>query len=180
MYSFQMRVSSARLLLVVAIIATGCGTASYTHDMTVLIDDPSGRLGAGSVEVSLFDPGMGSSSDWARKTMGTASVGAPYEGTLSTTRVRTFLSEDLPGQIVVALAIPAYEERGYFVASIAPDPKAEKTIVAPFVPYGGPRRSEEVRGGPGAAGEVAPLPVYYTSRPGEQGWQIAMRVELPQ
>src|SRR5690606_16208428 len=116
-----------------------------------------------------FDHQMGSSPDWARTTMGTTGEGAPYTGTLATTRVRTFLSEDLPGQVVAALAIPAYTADGYFVVSIAPDVTAEKTIVAPFVGYGGPE----------AAGEVAPLPVNYTSQPGDEGWRILLTVEIP-
>ena len=102
--------------------------------------------------------------------MGPASKEAPYKTTFVTTRVRTVLSEDLPGQVVVAIAIPAYETRGYFLASIAPDPAAEKTIVAPFVMFGRDPADEA----------VAPLPVHYTSQPGDRGWQIGIRVEIPE
>ena len=163
-----MRVSSVPILLVAVMALSGCGTATYTHDIT--IDDPSGRLGPGPVDVSIFDHDMGSSMEWARKTMGPASKEAPYKTTFVTTRVRTVLSEDLPGQVVVAIAIPAYETRGYFLASIAPDPAAEKTIVAPVVMFGRDPAAEA----------VAPLAVHYTSQPGDRGWQIGIRVEIPE
>ncbi len=165
-----MRVSSVPILLVAVMALSGCGTATYTHDITIVVDDPSGRLGPGPVDVSIFDHDMGSSMEWARKTMGPASKEAPYKTTFVTTRVRTVLSEDLPGQVVVAIAIPAYETRGYFLASIAPDPAAEKTIVAPFVMFGRDPADEA----------VAPLPVHYTSQPGDRGWQIGIRVEIPE
>jgi hypothetical protein len=165
-----MRAWCVPVLLIAAVILSSCGTATYTHDISVLINDPSGRLGPGSVEVSIFDRQMGSSPDWARRSMGTASEGAPYKAELFTTRVKTFLSEDLPGQVVAALAIPAYEKNGYFVVSIAPDPAAEKTIVAPFAPYG-----DDFRDGD----QVKPLPVRYTSQPGEHGWTITITVDVP-
>ncbi len=166
-----MRASPPLVLLLASLLgAAGCSAETYAHQMSVAVIDPGGRLGPGPAAVGLFRPAAGTRAEGPPDAMGTATAEAPYRLTLRVPATRVLFDPDLPGQIVVALAIPAYEPGGYFVISIAPDPLAEKSVVAPLTWYSGHAP---------APSPVPPLPVSYTSTAGDDGWTIAMTVEIP-
>ena len=168
--AYSVPVRHFSLCLLALLLASACGTAVFEHQIDVTVSDPSGRLGAGRAEVSVFDKQMGQSSEWARRTMGTARAGAPYAGRVSSTGAKMIFDSSLPERLEAGLALPSYESRGYFVLSFAPQPGTEQQVSAPFVPWGAYFAE-------GSA--VAPLPLKARCEKGEKGWKIALTVEVP-
>ena len=59
------RVLRSCLLAAAALVFAACGTGVHEHALDVSLSDPSGRLGAGPWEASVFDGRMGRSEGWA-------------------------------------------------------------------------------------------------------------------
>jgi hypothetical protein len=157
-----------RLLTVVAlsIALSGCGTAVYDHKIEVTINDPSNRLGPPPLEVSVFDHTMGYSEEWARKTIGRASPGAPYAGAVSDTATKTAFDSSLPANMGAGLFLPALTKEGAFILELHPVEGPEQTATLPFRPFL-------------SADKVVPLPARFTSRASDKGWTIKLTVDVP-
>jgi hypothetical protein len=158
------------LTLATAASTAACGTAVFEHHVTVAIVDPAGRLGDGPIEVSLFDHRMGSSEEWARRTIGVSTSSAPYAGRVSATATKMVLDTSLPADVAAGLAIPAYETRGYFLLDLRPQAGTDDVSLA-FVPYGAYVPEGDA---------VAPLRARITSEPGDRGWRISLTVHIPE
>jgi hypothetical protein len=65
------------LVVLLALPGLACSTIVDEHTVEVLVSDPSQRLGKPPYEVSVFDRSMGSSPEWARKTMGATTDDSP-------------------------------------------------------------------------------------------------------
>jgi hypothetical protein len=166
-----MRVIRAIGLLLISISGVGCGTAVYTHQIEVTIQDPSGRLVAGPVDVSIFDKYMGYSEEWARRTMAAATASAPYVGTVNTMPVKWFWDSTLPPNVIAGLVVPAIEKNGYFVVDINLVHGVAQSASAPFAPWGAFF--------PDSTSTVPPLPVRYQGERGDKGWRIRLTVDVP-
>src|SRR5689334_9129500 len=66
-----------------------CGASSFKHTVEVVVADPTRRLGPPPYEVSIFDPRMGSTSDWAKRWMGPTSDSAHYKVAYAQTAMAT-------------------------------------------------------------------------------------------
>jgi hypothetical protein len=160
-----------RLILACVLTSTACGTVVFDHTVEVRVSDPAGRLGSTAVEVSVFDNQMGQSSDWARRTMGTAGPEAPHVGHVSSTAARMIFDDSLPDRLTVSLAVPAYEPDGYFVLQLAPPPVEPQPMAAPFVPYG----ASFAEGGSARM----PLPLRVQSERADRGWKVRITIDVP-
>lgn len=153
-----------------AILLTGCGTTVVENEFAVTVDDPSARLGTGPVEISVFDSLMGSSDEWSRKTMGTATGTVPYTTTIASTTTKMIGDGSPVKTITAGLAIPALQPKGYFALDLTPIEGETTTISAPFVGYYDYDPS---------SGAVAPLPLQITSTANGNSWLIKIRVSIP-
>jgi hypothetical protein len=125
----------AALLILAASALAGCGTGVFTHRFEIAIEDPNGRLGSPPHEVGLFDPQMGRSEEWARKTAGQASPGAPFATTYDTVESRMMFDSSPSPRVAAALWLPAYEQAGFFQIVLEPTEGADTTVPLPFAPW---------------------------------------------
>lgn len=163
--------SSLVIATLTALLTAACGTAVFEHRFEVTVSDPTGRLGAGPVEVSVFDKIMGYSEGWARQTMGVATASRPYSGTVGAQGAGFIWGTPLPANVVAGLAIPAVETSGYFVLDIKPVRGAAQAASLPFARYDAFFPEEGSR--------VPPLAVRYEAEPADKGWRIRLTVEVP-
>ena len=154
----------ARVVPGVALI--GCGMVVYKHTIEVVVSDPDQRLGPAPIDVSVFDFRMGSTADWARKTMGPTSDAAPYTTPFTSMRVATILDPPRPDSFELALAVPKLESRGYFVLSLEPGSRRTSEQLAAFVPY-----TDSF-----PADQVPKITMQYNATPQEKGWHVTLRV----
>src|SRR5262245_21736334 len=111
------------LLLFVMLAGSGCGTLVYDNVIVITVADPSHRLGSGPLQVSVFDKTMGYGEDWAAKKMGPTSESQPCSAPLVTSGAATVFDPPRPKEIVVSIAVPALEARGYYILSLEPAAK---------------------------------------------------------
>lgn len=159
-----------RLPLIAAALSialAGCGTAVYTHKIEITINDPSNRLGAAPVEVSVFDHTMGYSEEWARKTMGKAAPGAPYAGEVSDTATKTAFDTSLPADMSAGLFLPALTKDGAFILEIRPVEGPEQAATLPYRSFFGEKA------------DVLPLSARFTSQGADKGWTIKLTIDVP-
>lgn len=163
----------AALAVVPMLVLIGCGTATFDNAFLITVADPSHRLGAvdAPVEVSVFDPQMGSSREWAGKTMGTATPDQPYAGTVPTTDTKFFFDHSPPAQVAVGVAIPGYADNGWFSLRFSPADGKTQDVVSGFVPY-----AEQYPEG----NKVVPLLMTITSVAGDEGWASTVVVHIPE
>jgi hypothetical protein len=171
-----MRLAPA-IALAAALLSAACGTAVYTHQFEVTVNDPSGRLGAGPVDVSIFDKYAGYSETWAQQTMGVATASKPYAGTVNDQSTRWAWDSSLPPRVDVGLAVPAVEKNGYFVVDM--------TLASGQPGAGTARFARWDAFSPETDSSVPPLPVRYEGEPartrsnGNRGWLIRLTVDVP-
>lgn len=160
----------ALLLPMLPLVLSACGTAAYPIQFEVSLEDPAGIIGAPPTAVSVFDPMMGDTRDWARKFMGQTSPGKPYVTTFQTTATKMIFDSGPPPEVGAGLAIPAYTDRGYFRFAIRPVEGQRETIKPGFIPY--------LEFDPAGRGIAAPtLTVLPTEA--EKGWRLHVTVVLP-
>jgi hypothetical protein len=163
-----MRKLLAALLL--SIIAAGCGTGVYHHRIEISLNDPTKRLGDGPVEVSIFDNVMGYSDEWARRTMGTASPGTSYSGTVSDTDTKMVYDRTPPERVQAGLAVPALEKGGFFVLHVKPAAGSEVATTLPYKSYLVSTAEED---------RIQPLTARVTGTPSSKGWTLHVTVDVP-
>ena len=79
-----------------------------------------GLAGAPPTRVSVFDPLMGDTSDWAGKSMGTTAPGTPYVGSFQTTDTKMVFDSSPPNEVEAGLYLPSYNAKGYFRFRFSP------------------------------------------------------------
>lgn len=110
--------------------ALGCGTAVYRHRIEVTVSGAP----TGSAEVSVFDLQMGSTRDWAHRTLGPSGPGRPYVGSFTTTPAVTVGTMDDARPLAVAIALPELTEFGYFLL-LVDRPLREERVEARYASY---------------------------------------------
>jgi hypothetical protein len=156
--------------LLFSIAAAQCGTAVYDHKIEVSINDPSRRLGSAPIEVSIFDIHRGYSEEWARRTLGTTAPGAPYAGEVGGTATKMIYDRTPPTDLAAGLALPAFENRGYFVLRIGPVDGTEQSTMLDYTSYGVATADERA---------IPPLPARVRSTTARKGWTIRLTVDVP-
>lgn len=173
----QSALSCARAILtgatvaVLALLVTGCGTVLVDTTFVVAIEDPSEVLPPGPVEVSVFDSTMGTSDEWASKTMGATSPGQPYVTSFKSTATKMIGDTHPSTTVTTGLAIPGYQPKAYFSINLTPVNGQTTTSEAPFIGYYDYSASR--------AGAVPPLPIRVTGEAGELSWRIHLDVRIP-
>lgn len=158
-------------LSALALTTASCGTALINNEFSATVVDPSRRLPAGPVEISIFDSSMGQSDEWARKSMGTTSPGNPYTTSFKTTTTK-FIGDNGPSQQVTAgVAIPAYQAKGFFQFQLTPADGQTVTLQAPFIGYYDYNAATD--------GPVKPLPMTITAKSGDLSWQLSVVIAVP-
>jgi hypothetical protein len=152
------------------LLLSGCGTGVFTHRFEIAISDPSGRLGAAPVEISLFDRTMGRSEEWARRTMGTVSPGAPFAGTYESVETKMLFDSSPASRVAVALWLPAYERAGYFSLVLEPIAGTEQRVTLPFVPWADFYPEGHT---------VVPMPARVRSEARDGAWLFHVTLEVP-
>ena len=165
-----LRAPLAAALLSVGLLA-GCGTALVENAFSVRVEDPSGRLPDGPVEVSIFDSVMGQSDEWARTTMGTATATEPYRTSFTSTTAKMVGDHGPSERVTAGIAVPGYAPKGYFSLVLAPVDGQTVTVEAPFVGY---YDYDAALDGP-----VPPLPLKVTSTAGDLSWRLDIVAEVP-
>ena len=158
------------LCAVSSLLLTGCGTGPFTHRFEIAIADPSGRLGAPPVEISLFDRTMGASEEWARRTAGTVAPGAPFIGTYESVETKMIFDTTPAARVAVALWLPAYEKAGSFNFVLEPIAGTEQQVTLPFAPW-----ADVYPGG----SKVVPIPARVRSEVSEGAWLFHVTLEIP-
>jgi hypothetical protein len=148
----------------------GCGTGVYNNKIEVTINDPSKRLGAEPIEVSVFHKNSGSSEEWARKTIGSTGAGKAYSAEVSETDMKMFYDRTPPSSIGVGVFLPAFEKDGYFVLEVRPVAGAEQTTLMNYRSFYVPTAEED---------KIQPLAARLTSKGNSKGWTIRMIVDVP-
>jgi hypothetical protein len=160
----------AFLVPLLPLVLSACGTGVFPINFAVSIDDPAGTVGAPPTQVSVFDPTMGDTRDWARKFMGQTSPGNPYLTTFQTSATKMVFDSGPPPEVSAGLAIPAYTDRGYFRFVIRPVAGQSQTIKPGFIPY--------LEFDPSGRAIATPtLEVLPTAA--EKGWDLKVTVVLP-
>lgn len=135
----------------------GCGTASFSNAVAVVVASPQ--------RVSVFDPGMGQSAEWASTTMGRAAPGAPYTTEVSALDTKLIGDDSPPASVSLGIYLPdltEYSDEGYFALSVPSVQPGTAQMDLPFVAW----YSEQ----PAVGRE--PLPATVEIAPGPNGWLI--------
>ncbi|MBC8086913.1 MAG: hypothetical protein H7Z40_06580 [Phycisphaerae bacterium] len=149
---------------------SACGTALYKHEVQIIVDDPTGRLGSAPLEVSVFDSRMGTTKEFARKTVGVSSAAAPYTRNFSTTAGVLVGSEPRPDSLEFSVSVPAIIERGFFVLRVKPGVSLSGDATAGYLLHS---ESEP-------AGDGPTLQFHYSATPLPDGWALQIRLKVPE
>lgn len=153
----------ATLLLAGAFLVSGCGTATFDTTVTVVVG------GATEAQrVSVFDPQMGSTRDWAQRTAGTTSPSAPYTTVVPAVDTKMIFDSNPPRRVVLGLWLPEVSDAGYFRLAFEPQDGSSVAATGGLVPW------QE-----GAEPDVPPLPVSVAAAATDRGWQLGLTVEGP-
>jgi hypothetical protein len=154
-----------------SIALAGCGTGVYRHQIEVAVNDPSKRLGAAPAEVAVFEHHQsGITEDWARRTIGKATPGAPYTGESSATDVKMVYDMSPPASVRAGVFVPGVEPDGYFILNINPVEGLEQATTLPYYSFYAPRASDD---------KILPLAARFTGRSARKGWTIKLTVDVP-
>jgi hypothetical protein len=156
-------------MLVTCLGMVACGAQSFKHSVEVIVVDPTMRLGPAPIDVSVFDPRMGSTSDWAKRWMGPTSDGAPYKVPYAATAAATAFGPPRPDRVDLGLAVPKYDSRGFFYVILEPGTARSSTVHAGFTPYDDDFPKDQ----------VPRLDIEYTATPAREGWDFVLRVLVP-
>ena len=137
--------------------------------LAVTVNDPSKRLAA-PTEVSVFDHQSGVSEDWARRTIGTSTPGAPYAGETSATDVKMVYDMSPPADVKAGVYVPALEKDGYFILDIKPAEGPEQATTLGYYSFYVPTAADE---------KILPLAARFTSKSARKGWTIHLTVDVP-
>lgn len=165
-----MRCPTVLLALVTSVLLASCGTGVFTHRFEIAISDPGGRLGPPPYELSVFDPQMGRSEEWARQTMGLAAPGSSLIAAYDSVGTKMMFDSTPASRVTAALWLPAYRSAGYFALMLEPTAGAELTSTLPFVPW-----SDSYSDG----GKVVPLTARVRCEAGDGAWILHVTLDIP-
>lgn len=164
------RLLALPITLALTALLSGCGAKSFDHQVAVTVTDADGKL-TGPVAVSVFDPQMGFSQEWAQKWAGQAGPDQPYRTTVAMTGSQSVVHPGPPDRLDLALAIPADSEVGAYRFTVAAADGQTSTVPGILAPYYG--KESEAAGTP-------QLPIQVTTKEGPDGWAVDLVVALPQ
>ena len=148
-------------MLVLLLLAAGCGTSVQKHELHFTIDDPAHRVGALPTPISVFDHGSyGAGAD--AHPDGVVSATQPYSASFTTTPVTTLFDNGPDKTLFVSVALPKLSHDGYWSMQLEPADGVEKTTAAKFTTYGS--YFPDDRG--------ATFPVRYTAKAMAHHWVI--------
>ncbi|MGB3676684.1 MAG: hypothetical protein WA988_19815 [Candidatus Nanopelagicales bacterium] len=155
---------------VIAVVLSSCGTALTTNNFSVTVIDVTTGEPA-TTQVSVFDSQMGSSAEWAAKSVGTATATVPYTTSFQTTATKV-IGDSGPGtQVRAGIAFPLTIPKGYFALTLTPVDGQTTTVNAPFVGY--------YDYDPEVDGSVAPISLEIASRSADHTWTLSVRAAIP-
>lgn len=140
-------------------LLSGCGTATFSNSFAVVVGSPQ--------QVSIFDPIMGQSAEWAGRTMGAAAPGQPYTTQVSATDTKMIFDNSSPSSVRAGLYLPSVTPTGYFAIDLLSVAPGRVAVDAPFVAW---YSDQPVEPQP-----AQPLQVEIAT--GEDGWLINVTVE---
>ena len=152
----------------------GCGTVVFDNRFAVAVDDPSGRLVGDRVEVSVFDPLMGDTRDWADQFAGVSTPETPYRTEMSVTDTRMVADSSPPRQVTAGVYLPQFDDTGYYVIAVDPVDGATADYRAGYVTYD---YSWETSGAKRPT--APPLPMTITTADNGNGWDLQVEVQIP-
>lgn len=148
-------------VLAAAVALAGCGTVVFTNSFSVSVTSAAGT----EVEVSVFDPYVGDTRDWAERSLGTATEGQPYTQDLNTTGTKVIGDNSPPTRVTAGLYLPQINDSGYFAIAFDPVPGESVDYAAGFVPF--------------SEGQADPLPLILTAVTTDNGWDVDIEVLVP-
>lgn len=160
----------ALVLFPLVLLLGACGTGVFPLEFSVSLNDPAGLAGKPPVQVSIFDPTMGDTADWAGKTMGTASPGSPYTGGFNTTDTKMVFDSSPPKEVGAGLYLPSYNSNGYFRFRFSPVAGQVQQVNPGFVPWADFYPEGK---------SVVPPTLRIVSTPKDKGWSFAVTVDMP-
>ncbi len=105
----------------------GCGTGSFSNAVSVAVTTPQ--------QVSVFDPQVGDSAEWAEKTMGQAAPGAPYTTEVPALATKFFFDSSPPPSLNLGVYLPSVTEDGWFAINLPAVVPGTRQLDAPFVKW---------------------------------------------
>lgn len=152
----------------------GCGTVVFDNRFAVVVDDPSGRLDSDRVEVSVFDPLMGDTADWAEQFAGVSTPQAPYLREMPVTDTKMVADSSPPRRVTAGVYLPQFDDTGYYVIAIDPVDGGTLDYEAGYVTYD---YSWETSGAKRPT--APPLPMTITTADNGNGWDLQVEVRIP-
>jgi len=122
------------LAVFAAVVLAACGTGTFDAHYQVSVADDS----TAAVPVSMFDPMMGNTQDWAERTLGTASPGKPYEATITAVESRMLTDTGPSPELSAGLYLPSLRTDGWYSVSFTPEDGVDQQVSAKFVPWDPP------------------------------------------
>jgi hypothetical protein len=162
------RISSGLAALLGALGLVGCGTAAYSTTLSVTVADPAGILGGGPIRISIFDPRLGDTRDWADRTLTEIAAGEAASGSVSSVETRLGGGGNPAKEVRAGIYLPGYREFGWYELSLSPK-AGEQQIQARFIAWDGYA--------PQAIG-VEPLAALVTARADGKSWRLAVTITL--
>ncbi len=152
------------LAVIAAVVLTACGTGTFdAHYQVGVPDDPA----AAAVPVSMFDPMMGNTQDWAERTLGAASPGQPYEATITAVESRMVTDTGPSPELSAGLYLPALRTDGWYSVAFTPEEGVEQEVFATFVPWDPPGTPR------------APVRLRVVSTPDGSAWNVSIVLPAP-
>lgn len=108
-------------------LLAGCGTASFSNAVSVAVTTPQ--------QVSVFDPQMGDSAEWAEKTMGPAAPGSPYTTQVPALATKFFFDSSPPPSLNLGVYLPSVTEDGWFAIDLPAVIAGTMQLDSPFVQW---------------------------------------------
>lgn len=142
-----------------AALLAGCGTATFSNSVAVLV--PTAQ------QVSVFDPGMGQSAEWAQKTMGEGAPGSPYTTEVFSTDTKMVGDDSPPTSLSLGIYLPDRTDAGYFALSLPSVQEGSSAMSLPFVAW----YSEE------PVDPQPALPARVEVAAGPDGWLVNVNIE---
>ncbi len=144
--------------LVAAVLLAGCGTATFSNAVAVLVPQDQ--------QVSVFDPVMGNSAEWAQKTMGQAAPGSPYTTNVPATDTKFIGDDSPPSSLSLGIYLPDRTDAGYYALSMPTATQGTSQMSLPFVAW----YSEQ------PVDPQPALPATVEMKPGPNGWLVNITV----
>ncbi len=139
-------------------LLSGCGTKSFTNSVAVIVTQPQ--------QVSVFDPQMGDSADWAGQWLAPAAPGSPYTRQVPALDTKVIGDDTPPAALRLGVYLPDLTDTGYFALTLNDAVAGETQRELPFVAWYSPDPVQP----------SAPLPVAVELAAGPDGWLVNLTI----